>query len=242
MMLPILPIQSISGSRLLPSPGTLSSLVSTNGSVAAALGASACGSRSQSALTAATFAWSSSSESSSARRRRSASCSHPSFPFVLSDERDKLIGRPCGDCGVWTHGRGGGRGRGSEEEEEGSRSASESESSRRRVERKRERRRPSVWRREREGRLARGSFPSFLEHFRPWRRRRRAWCGTCGVQRRHAVSRPSSMVHVRLSALQCRMYQSAEMKAYVPTDGWGTGGLRLHKATKCSSRLGGRWL
>ena len=61
-------------------------------------------------------------------------------------------------------------------------------------------------------------------------------------QRRHAVSRPSSMVHVRLSALQCRMYQSAEMKAYVPTDGWGTGGLRLHKATKCSSRLGGRWL
>ena len=103
----------------------------------------------------------------------------PSFPFVLSDERDKLIGRPCGDCGVWTHGRGGGRGRGSEEE--GSRSASESESSRRRVERRRERRRPSVWRREREGRLARGSFPSFLEHFRPWRRRR-AWCGTCGVQ------------------------------------------------------------
>ena len=55
-------------------------------------------------------------------------------------------------------------------------------------------------------------------------------------KQRHAVSRPSSMVHVRLSALQCRMYQSAEMKAYVPTDGWGTGGLRLHKATKCSSR------
>ena len=40
-------------------------------------------------------------------------------------------------------------------------------------------------------------------------------------KQRHAVSRPSSMVHVRLSALQCRMYQSAEMKAYVPTDGWG---------------------
>ena len=165
----------------------------------------------------------------------------PSFAFVLSDERDKLIGRPCGDCGVWTHGRGGGRGRGSEEEE-GSRSASESESSRRRVERKRERRRPSVWRRrEREVSQEVRSLPSSSTLDRGVvvveRGAVRAAC-----KQRHAVSRPSSMVHVRLSALQCRMYQSAEMKAYVPTDGWGTGGLRLHKATKCSSRLGGRWL
>ena len=153
----------------------------------------------------------------------------PSFPFVLSDERDKLIGRPCGDCGVWTHGRGGGR------SEEGSRSASESESSRRRVERKRERRRPSVWRREREVSQEVRSLPSSSTLDRGVVVERGAVRGAACKQR-HAVSRPSSMVHVRLSALQCRMYQSAEMKAYVPTDGWGTGGLRLHKATKCSSR------
>ena len=130
---------------------------------------------------------------------------------------------------------------GGSEEEEGSRSASESESSRRRVERKRERRRPSVWReREREVSQEVRSLPSSSTLDRGVVVERGAVRAAC--KQRHAVSRPSSMVHVRLSALQCRMYQSAEMKAYVPTDGWGTGGLRLHKATKCSSRLGGRWL
>ena len=137
----------------------------------------------------------------------------PSFAFVLSDERDKLIGRPCGDCGVWTHGRGGGRRRG----ERGVRvrvvgawwresgGAQVCGGGREREVSQEVRSLPSS------STLDRGVVVAVVE-----RGAVRAAC-----KQRHAVSRPSSMVHVRLSALQCRMYQSAEMKAYVPADGWG---------------------